>query len=371
MDKQDAKNQAETLSVSDYEKYTQLALSIGEQRVRSRAGFGAFRHYRSVCRSSIALALESGFFSGASGQFMPFHLLDEDLLIDLFMRKGRYQPNFRHFFEQVLTTPSSFNPPCLWALFWAIAKAEHDFLTRYIPYWSHEERLTGHLVSQLMTRIEDFEPHWAALDSANQLTDKAHCRIHYVDTATASHEAITGADLGLIVQVQLPRQQEYFKAVRFQAKKVSTSGSARIDLDQAEKLIEAKDFGYYLFYHSYDAKRWSLPPTVSSAIRFNFNVEEGRKKIPKNSVTKLGEQSIDIDGGNFDFATFITFALADQSSEHGVLTSTAEEAVRLLMTANRGLPNLSRIMAVTLGAQASEVDWDRLLVENIRRGDLQ
>jgi hypothetical protein len=140
-----------------------------------------------------------------------------------------------------------------------------------------------------MTRIEDFEPHWAALDSANQLTDKAYCRIHYVDTATASHEAITGADLGLIVQVQLPRQQGYFKAVRFQAKKVNKNGSVVIDLDQTERLIEIKDFGYYLFYHFYDAKGWSLPPTVSSAAQFTYLVDEGRQNKPKHTGAELGK----------------------------------------------------------------------------------
>lgn len=53
-----------------------------------------------------------------------------------------------------------------------------------------------------------------------------------------------------------------------------------------------------------------------------------------------------------------------------VLASTAEEAVRLL-TANRSLPDLSRIVAVTLGAQATEVNWDGLLIEHINRGDVQ
>jgi hypothetical protein len=371
MDNQDSLNAAETLPASDYESYVRLALNIGEKHTRSRAGFGSFRHFQSVCRSSIALALESGFFSDINRQSKPFHFFDEELFFDFFMRKGHPRPNFRYFFEQALTNPSSFNPSCLWALFWAVAKAEHDFLIRYIPYWSHEERLTGHLVSQLLTRIEDFEPHWAALDSSNQSSDKTHCRIHYVDTATASRETITGADLGLIIQAQLPRQQEYFKAARFQAKKVGKSGSARIDLDQAEKLIAAKNYGYYLFYHPYAANEWSLPPTVSSATQFTFHVNDARENAPKHPGATLGEKSVDIDGGNFDFATFITFALADQASEHGALASSAEEAVRLLTTTNRGLPSLSRIVAVTLGAQATEVDWDGLLREYINRGDVQ
>lgn len=371
MDNQDSLNAAETLPDSGYERYIQLALNIGEQHTRSRAGFGAFRHFHSVCRSSIALALESAFFSDINRQPSPFHLLDEELFFDFLMRKGHPRPNFRYFFEQALANPSSFNPSCLWALFWAVAKAEHDFLIRYIPYWSHEERMTGHLVSQLLTRIEDFEPHWAALDSANHSSDKTHCRIHYVDTATASREAITGGDLGLIIQAQLPRQQEYFKAARFQAKKVSKSGSARIDLDQAEKLIATKHLGYYLFYHPYAPNEWSLPPTVSPASQFTYHVNEARENKPKPSGATLGEKSLDISGGNFDFATFITFALADQASEHGALASTAEEAVRLLTATNRALPNLSRIMIVTLGAQATEADWDRLLIESINRGDVQ
>jgi len=143
MDNQDSQNAAETFPTSDYERYIQLALNIGEQHTRSRAGFGAYRHFHSICRSSIALALESGFFSDINRQSRPFHFFDEELFFDFFMRKGHPRPNFRYFFEQALTNPSSFNPSCLWALFWAVAKAEHDFLIRYIPYWSHEERLTG------------------------------------------------------------------------------------------------------------------------------------------------------------------------------------------------------------------------------------
>jgi hypothetical protein len=45
MDNQDSKNAAETFPASDYERYIQLALNIGEQHTRSRAGFGAFRHF--------------------------------------------------------------------------------------------------------------------------------------------------------------------------------------------------------------------------------------------------------------------------------------------------------------------------------------
>lgn len=369
MENQDSQTLGESSDSRDFSKYVQLALSIGEQHTRSRGGFGAFRQFRDICRNSMGLVFESGFFANSNHQ-TPFHLLDDEFFLDFYMRKGRFRPNFKHFFEQVLTNPSSYNPACLWSLFWAVAKAEHEFLLRYIPYWSHEERLTGHLVSQLITRLEDFEVYWAALEDGNDAQDKSHCRIHYMDTATARRESLTGADLGLIVQARFSRQREFFKAVRFQAKKVDKGGSARIDLTQADTLIKTKNIGYYLFYHHYDAQSWSLPPTVQPASNFDYHVEESRKSNNLKDE-ELGEKSVGVTSNGYDFATFITFALADQASEHGVLASSAEEATRLLMTTNKGLPSLSRIVVVTLGSQATEIDWDRLFNEYIGRGDIQ
>lgn len=370
MENQNLLAQDEGAHPSEFGSYIQLALGIGEQHTRSRGGFGAFRQFREVCRDSMRLVLESGFFADTNRQAMPFHVLDDEILLDFFLRRGQVRPNFRHFFEQVLTNPSSYNPSCLWSLFWAVAKAEHEFMLRYIPYWSHEERLTGHLVSQLITRLEDFEPHWAALDR-DQSSDKSHCRIHYMDTATARRESMTGADLGLIIQAQFPRQREFFKIARFQAKKADKGGNARIDLTQADTLIKAKNFGYYLFYHYYDPQNWSLPPTVQSASEFENHVEESRKSKPLSKQMELGEKSVGVTGKGYDFATFITFALADQASEHGALASSAEEAARLLMATNRNLPPLSRIMVVTLGSKATQANWDRLFVEYIGRGDIQ
>src|ERR1041384_1496303 len=351
------------------ENYVQVALSIGEQPIRSRAGFGAFRHFHDVCRNSIALAVESGFFAGSVERITSLPFIDEELLFYLSKGRWRYQPKHRHFFERVLSTPSSFSPTCLWSLFWAVAQAEHEFMARYVPYWSHEERLPVHLVAQLLNRLEDFAPYWAALDGSGQPEDRAHCRIHYVDTATARRESLTGADLGLIVQVRLPRQQEYFKAARFQAKKAGKTGKAQIDLTQAETLLEKEGLGYYLIYHYLDPQRWTLPPTVLSANYFEHNVEAQRKNKPTQK--ELGTEYIGVTSSGYDFATFITFALADQASDHGLFAPTAEDAVRALMATNLALPQLSRVVVVTLGAQATDVNWDRLFVEYIGRGDLQ
>ena len=192
-----------------------------------------------------------------------------------------------------------------------------------------------------------------------------------MDTATARRESVTGADLGLIIQARFARQREFFKAVRFQAKKVNKGGNVRINLDQTDALIRTKNIGYYLFYHHYDVQNWSLPPTVQPASKFNDYVEESRKNENFSKNNELGEKSVEVTSDGYDFATFITFALADQASEHGVLAASAEEATRLLMATSQGLPQPSRVVVVTLGSRATEIDWDRLFVEYLVRGDLQ
>ena len=55
-----------------YNEYIQLALSIGEQHTRSRGGFGAFRQFRDICRNSMALVFESGFFVDTNRYQMHF-----------------------------------------------------------------------------------------------------------------------------------------------------------------------------------------------------------------------------------------------------------------------------------------------------------
>ena len=131
-------------------------------------------------------------------------MADDREMRHFFGRNMRSNP--RVFIEELLATPTSYNPKGVWALFWALAKAEHNFLHKYVPYWSHEERLTGHLVSQLIDRLEEFGDAWATLNESTE--PKATCRIWYADTATGRREATTGADLGLIVQAKFRDQDE-------------------------------------------------------------------------------------------------------------------------------------------------------------------
>lgn len=347
-----------------YASYIKLAASVAEDLSRGRTGFGAFRNFATISRDTMRLAFNSGFFSNREKGNSPFWAIDGEFL-HFYLKRSH--PDHRYFFNRVLASPSSYEPSCMWALFWALAQAEHEFLLRYVPFWSHEERLTGHLVSQIVERLEDFAPYWAALSGAPENEVENHCRIFYADTATARRESVTGADFGLVIHARFGKQPEYFKVARFQAKKAESSGSALIDFDQVEALLKRPDVGYYVFYHYHDPKKWSLPPTVLSAGHFKSRLEALREERAKIKKTELGKESKKVQEEGYDFATFLAFALADPASEHGGYTLTAEGAVTELMTVSPPLEPPSRVMVITLGGGTTVIDWPDLLREYIGR----
>lgn len=146
---------SKTSDAPSYASYIKLAASIAEEVSRGRTGFGAFRNFSSISRETMRLAFNSGFFGIREKSVFPLWTIDADFL-HFYLKRSH--PDHRSFFDQVLASPSSYDPSCLWALFWALAQAEHEFLSRYVPFWSHEERLTGHLVSQIVERLAAQHP---------------------------------------------------------------------------------------------------------------------------------------------------------------------------------------------------------------------
>ena len=156
----------------------------------------------------------------------------------------------------------------------------------------------------------------------------------YADTATGNREKDTGADLGIIINGQYAGDSEFFKAARFQAKKVPPSNSATIDLDQTKALLRTDGLGYYLFYHGQDRQEWRRPPSVAPATAFEQHVTNAEKAMEESKRLKkdLGiESASNVDNDSFDFSIFITFALADPGAESGVMARSKSEAVRILM----------------------------------------
>lgn len=330
-------------------RYIEIAKAAVGRASRTREGFGALPENH-----------------GAFGD--TYHLIQRSSLItgDLHDHEHPFCDCHRYrdpvgLFELFLADPKHFAPTPIWALFWSLAQAEHEFLTDFIPYWSHEERLTGHLVSKMLDRCRTFQDHWRDLDRPGR--DGGHpnswFQMKYIDTATARQEKLTGADLGLIVHARLHGHREFFKAVRFQAKKANPS-QVMIDLDQVEALLRHKKLGYFLFYYPYLPRGFSFTPSVASAHEYEKLASEARK----TQRGSLGAVSAEPGNDRWDFASFVTFAIADIRSPHGAVARNAEDAACTVMgNSNQHLPRPSRLIVLTLGDPPSRPDWDGITRE--------
>jgi hypothetical protein len=337
-----------------------LARTLSRRALKGHSGLGALRHHRSVAMETARLISQSGVLDlEHEAKSFPLGVwgIDPEYLFDF--------PPFRHHAEHfvlrlvgaTLVHPSSFDPSPMWALWWALVKAEHEFLSRFVPFWSNEERLTGHLVSQLAERIDEFRPHWRSLAEGDSgAAGTPRCELQYFDTATARQEKLTGADLGLVVHAQFPWHDEFFKVARFQAKKADRGGKARLDLDQLETLLGANGLGYYLFYHELREEPGTPAPTVRDARDFQRFVDEARKPQAGRRPGGPGDTSIDALDTGWDFAALVTFGLADPSSAAGVMQPTAERAADAVL--GRGMP--TRVMVMTLGSPPV-VNWRDLI----------
>ena len=324
------------------QRYLASVNRVLDTALASRGGFGAFRHYEELFRDTARLAWESGLLrSPLPGVGSPHPHFYEEWW---YMLRGGASTRF--LFRHILADPSSYEPRALWALFWALAQAEHDFLYLFAPFWSHEERLTGHLVSQAVMQLDNFGAAWR--DLAGVATSEPLCRITYIDTATANQEKYTGGDLGLVIHGRYSPHAEFFKAAVLQAKKADWSCSCRVDVPQAARLLMRDGLGFYLLYHPFEKTRWSPAPTVHSVDGIESEVEEALEKKQRTIHQSMK-------GHGWDFAAFVTFGLADPASEIGVSATTPADAAATVMTGSNTQP--SRALIITIGQGASGIDW--------------
>ena len=352
--------------MTDTVPWREMANSIAGPSLRTRGGIGAYRKHRDILRDTVQLALESGNFAAPTPASC---LAVHPRLFHFYWEELGILP-WDQFFADWLVSPTVFRPQCLWALYWGLAKAELAFATRYVPMWSHDERLTGHLVSQVIERMEEFQPHWLELDRASGAPEST-LNIWYADVAAGRLEKETGADLGLILHASYRGQSEFFKVVRVQAKKVGTSGSARIDVAQARVLTARDNLGYYVFYHGPDKDGWQLPPTVQSSAavwnRIPSEIKEQKNMQPARVRGSDGVASVGVRERGWDFAAFLAFSVSDLGATVGVPANTPEDAVTTLMR-GVGLPPPSRVVVITLGTPTAPVDWMHIVFrgDNVR-----
>lgn len=152
--------------------------------------------------------------------------------------------------------------PLLDIAFEAFARAEVRLTLRFIPQRSNEERLTGHLISELEAAIHMVADSFAA-KALERYGEAKQIDFAYYDLSQGGHvEKETGGDLGLILSVDLPDRPKLVSYAAIQAKRLS--GSTSLDKRQYDTLTRNfKEGAAYLFY---DCEFNTLaPPMIFSA----------------------------------------------------------------------------------------------------------
>lgn len=152
--------------------------------------------------------------------------------------------------------------PLLDIAFEAFARAEARLGMRFIPQNSNEERLTGHLISEMEAAIHLVSDSFTA-KSMERYGEAKQIDFAYYDLSRGGHvEKETGGDLGLILSVDLPDRPKLVSYAAIQAKRLS--GSTSLNKVQYDTLtMNFKDAAAYLFY---DCDLQTLaPPMIMSA----------------------------------------------------------------------------------------------------------
>ena len=244
--------------------------------------------------------------------------------------------------RNLLKDESSFESPLFYLLFKAFVYAEIKFITNYIPQNSHEERLTGHLISEIANSLniinETFEQKAFELYQS-----KVDLEFHYADLSSNNKEKHTGADFGLIFHINLPDYQEKVNVAIIQSKKFDKSAS--IDLRQIETLKKfAEESGYYCFYDMNRKDRTS--PLIQKAnsitsILGNDIEKMKSKSLKRNDITERYD-------GRIPLSIFLIFDMLNPENDSVKSFSNIWEAKNFIDNQNRDF-QLSKVLTVSVG----------------------
>lgn len=158
----------------------------------------------------------------------------------------RHYENHRHLVKRILEQ-NVCETEMVDIFFKSLIRAEQRFLSRFVPQRSNEERLTGHLVSEMAAAIDLAKPYFKEASLKRYEISKQIDFFYYDTSKGGKLEKKTGADLALTILVDLPDFPKLYKTIIFQAKKIH--GSASIDIEQFETLKKYNNGAWaYLFY---------------------------------------------------------------------------------------------------------------------------
>jgi len=220
------------------------------------------------------------------------------------------------------------------------------FLNKYIPQNSHEERLTGHLISEVASSLsiigEVFKQKAFELYHSELCLD-----FHYADLSARLNERVTGADFGLIFHINLPDYQEKINVAIVQAKKLDKRG--RIDIDQFRALENfTKEFGYYCFYDM--CKQNSPLIQRADAIRSILHINEDVKEV--RSLQRI--DITDRPNGGIPLSVFLIFDMLNTENGNAMSFTDIMKAKKFINRlkynwGNDTEPQISKVLVVSIG----------------------
>jgi hypothetical protein len=246
--------------------------------------------------------------------------------------------------------------PLLDILFKALIRAEIRLISRYIPQRSNEERLTGHFVSEIDNSVNMLKDTFLKL-SKSLYGEEKMIDFFYMDLSKGGKiEKFSGADLGLILVVDLPDFPFLVKSILFQAKKIN--GTARIDKNQLDTMkSHDQSDSAYLFY---DMNLKELSSPIADTTKSNiFDNESGNTfSIKRKDILEKGKP----------FSLFVMDML--RGDEFGIKHKDFDEAYDILIRtmndidkdeniqSNLGVVSLGKSIKVSISREENENEND-------------
>jgi len=296
------------------------------------------KEINSMLRSKIGLC---PYFTKNNHRFFEKYL-DMDYF---FHRQGHHKFLSRNGFSHLrnlLKDETVFESPLFFLLFKAFVFSEIKFINNYIPQNSHEERLTGHLISEIANSLHIISQTFR--EKAFELyQENIDLEFYYADLSSNNREKSTGADFGLIFHINLPDYPEIVKVAILQSKKFNQR--AKIDLNQIETLKNfADNSGFYCFYDMNNQERMSpliqgVNPILSILGKKDEKVKS--KSLQRNEITER------YDGG-VPLSVFLIFEMLNVENNSMKSFSNIWEAKNFVDNNNINF-NLSRVFSVSVG----------------------
>lgn len=171
-----------------------------------------------------------------------------------------------------------FENPLLDLMVKAIVRAESRLCSRFLPQRSHEERLTGNLVSEIDSAFFLIREKFRILSQERYGESKVIDFYYYDLSRGGKAEKITGADLGLIFVLDLPDLPFMVRSLRLQAKKVYET--SQIDLAQYHTFTSSGDEDSAYLFYDMSPKTYCAPIVypAKSMISYAKSAEEKSNK---------------------------------------------------------------------------------------------